>query len=788
MKIFEIVVLYVFVLSTTCNVLLEGAILKVGNPLSWEVAKPHLSFIWRQGINQFIDHYKRSQGIESPTFLWGDEIEYGIFKKDNRNHFDLSLRALYLREKLNNLENDFKDFKEGCVWQPEYGNWMIEAIPKDPYTGYVSDLLKVEKTMQLRRRRLHEILQEDEVAPSITTFPMLGVEGYAHTKDKRGSYANSEYVSDAIINPHPRFTTLTKNIRSRRTSNVNILVPKDSSSKESNPSTKVENTNTNENTKNNNVHMDAMAFGMGCTCIQITMQCRSEFESRLLADQLAILSPLFLALSASSPIFHGHLVDTDTRWDVISQAVDDRTPAERGEVSASDINKHIDPALVGGGVQPLSKSRYSSASLFIGQPQSDKDIQTLQALNDLDASQDPVALKMLLEGGLDPILAAHVAHMFSRDPLVIFDDTVPPAVDYELQKGLDHFESIQSTNWRTVRWKPPMFAPVRTQEVPKSAATTKRATGPGWRVEFRPMEVQLTDFENAALAILVVLSARCLLAMGHSFYLPMSLVEENMRRSKMKNAIQNQKFYVRKCAFRPLTNHMRCNPTKPLVAALEDLSVVEMTLDEFFNGTEGFLGLVPAVLQYLDALGCDLLTRGRLLPYLNLLQKRASGQLPTAAQWIRNFIDTHPSHEIGNSELTPGVVDDLLQMCDDIGLGKKQCPELVGDIFIEPLMAQSAYPMPISLSGGSSTSTSDVMYSFDMGSVEDDFVDYKEERFNIPEDSDFSTSTSISTSTPPTIPKVYTPTSVCGDGDLAVDSMKSVHLDAALSMNLCDCQ
>ena len=27
---------------------------------------------------------------------------------------------------------------------------------------------------------------------------------------------------------------------------------------------------------------------------------------------------------------------------------------------------------------------------------------------------------------------------------------------------------------------------------------------PGWRVEFRPLEVQLTDFENAAFAVLYV--------------------------------------------------------------------------------------------------------------------------------------------------------------------------------------------------------------------------------------------------------------------------------------------
>jgi glutamate--cysteine ligase catalytic subunit len=40
-----------------------------------------------------------------------------------------------------------------------------------------------------------------------------------------------------------------------------------------------------------------------------------------------------MALTAGSPVFRGKLVDTDTRWDVISSSVDCRTPAERGLTS-----------------------------------------------------------------------------------------------------------------------------------------------------------------------------------------------------------------------------------------------------------------------------------------------------------------------------------------------------------------------------------------------------------------------------------------------------------------------
>ena len=46
----------------------------------------------------------------------------------------------------------------------------------------------------------------------------------------------------------------------------------------------------------------------------------------------------------------------------------------------------------------------------------------------------------------------------------------------------------------------------------------------GWRVEFRSMEVQLTDFENAAFSVFVVLLTRALLSFNLNFYLPISKV------------------------------------------------------------------------------------------------------------------------------------------------------------------------------------------------------------------------------------------------------------------------
>jgi glutamate--cysteine ligase catalytic subunit len=46
----------------------------------------------------------------------------------------------------------------------------------------------------------------------------------------------------------------------------------------------------------------------------------------------------------------------------------------------------------------------------------------------------------------------------------------------------------------------------------------------GWRTEFRSMEVQLTDFENAAFTVFVVLVTRVVLAFDLALYIPLSKV------------------------------------------------------------------------------------------------------------------------------------------------------------------------------------------------------------------------------------------------------------------------
>ena len=74
----------------------------------------------------------------------------------------------------------------------------------------------------------------------------------------------------------------------------------------------------------------ALILTLALALTQVTFQGRDIEESRHLYDHLAVLSPILLALTAATPIARGALLDTDVRWDIISQSVDDRTPAERG--------------------------------------------------------------------------------------------------------------------------------------------------------------------------------------------------------------------------------------------------------------------------------------------------------------------------------------------------------------------------------------------------------------------------------------------------------------------------
>ncbi|PWY92123.1 glutamate-cysteine ligase Gcs1 [Aspergillus heteromorphus CBS 117.55] len=646
-------------------------LLALGTALDWPEAKKRADQVRKWGIEQLLANWRRARGKERNALLWGDEVEYLVVALDaEAKKARLSLAQA---EILKSLAQDEASWKEGNSpfsqdkehdgeepphFHPEFGRFMLEATPGKPWGIDFKDLLKVESNMKWRREVAKAHMAPNEHPITLTTFPRLG------TKDDyiqpyfapSGPALRSQFVPDEIANPHIRFPTLAANIRSRRGRKIELNVPiyRDENTPQpfKDPTVNYDLHDWPEDddvrngaAKDDHVYMDAMAFGMGSCCLQITFQAKNMTEGRKLYDQLSPLGPILLALTAATPIYKGFLVDTDVRWNQIGGAVDDRTREELGELPLKNDRWRI------------PKSRYASNSTYISQ-----DPRLRKEYLDPDLIVDEDIKKILIDGGMDNLLATHFAHLFIRDPLVIFSEDLE---ELDLNKA-DHFENLQSTNWQHMRFKPP---PPDKDDI-------------GWRVEFRSMEIQMTDFENAAFSIFIVLVTRAILSFDLNFYIPIQRTTENMETAHARNAVLEQKFYFRKDPFsrRRQNQHSSSGSNVSSAASSTDntppaspsLSPVEseyelMTISDIINGSAdgSFPGLIPLVESYLNSVNVDVETRCSLASYLELIRKRANGTLWTGAKWIREFVASHPGYK-QDSVVSEEICYDLVMAVDEM--------------------------------------------------------------------------------------------------------------------------
>ncbi|OMJ20578.1 Glutamate-cysteine ligase [Smittium culicis] len=707
-------------------------LLSLGTPLDWEEAKKYSCHVRRNGIQQFLNIWNKLKTIERRNLLWGDEIEYIIVEFDEDNEkVRLSKCAAGILDKLVVEEEEYLKLKaEGkevkalkSLWRPEFGDFMVEGTPGEPYGSNFKDLTKVEPNMRYRRQETTALLGPNQFILSVSTFPSMGNGDWLtpHFKPD-GKFFQSLFLPDEIINPHPRFRTLAANIRQRRGSKVEInipvfhdlntpkpfidnsipwdrnLYPGDSEAK-------------NGAAKPDHIYMDAMGFGMGCCCLQVTFQASDLNEARRLYDQLAPITAIAMSLSASTPILKGYLADTDCRWNIISASVDDRTPEERGLKPLTGKYKRI------------LKSRYGTIDSFLGS----NDGFFREEFNDIKLEYDQESYDTLKENGVDELLAKHISHLFIRDPLVLYKELL----DLDNENSSDHFENIQSTNWQNVRFKPPP---------PNSDI--------GWRVEFRPIEIQLTDFENAAFSVFIILLSRAILSFDLDFYIPVSKMDINMERAHARDSVLNGKFFFRKNVFSrksslPTPLQSRSNsPTssdrnifsvdkhghenqsmekeksiegsdesinssssKPFIKAtspsdiysdenksiphlfskdyptfsLPDVeylpvSIEEMTVQEIMCGQQtlgGFPGLLSIVENYLNSSNIDVVTMCKFNKYLEFIRQRATGKLKTNARYFRDFVSEHKDYK-KDSIVNEKIMYDLMKKCTEIS--NSNCP------------------------------------------------------------------------------------------------------------------
>lgn len=57
------------------------------------------------------------------------------------------------------------------LWRPEYGSYMIEGTPGQPYGGTMSEFNTVEANMRKRRKEATSVLGERQALCTITSFP-----------------------------------------------------------------------------------------------------------------------------------------------------------------------------------------------------------------------------------------------------------------------------------------------------------------------------------------------------------------------------------------------------------------------------------------------------------------------------------------------------------------------------------------------------------------------------------------------------------------------------------------
>uniref|UniRef100_A0A8C7XYC3 Glutamate--cysteine ligase n=1 Tax=Oryzias sinensis TaxID=183150 RepID=A0A8C7XYC3_9TELE len=612
-------------------------LLSQGSPLNWEESKKYANHIRKHGIIQFVNIYNKVKERQKDVLKWGDEVEYMLMELDDKD--EKARLVLNGGEILDTLQDQGENINPNhpTLWRPEYGSYMIEGTPGQPYGGTMSEFNTVEGNMRKRRKEASSVLDQGETLCTITSFPRLGCPGFTKPEHRptpvEQGVSKSLFFPDEAINRHPRFSNLTRNIRHRRGEKVIINVPifKDKQT----PSPFVEEFPEDDGEAAraalpDHIYMDAMGFGMGNCCLQVTFQACSIDEARYLYDQLATICPIVMALSAASPFYRGYVSDIDCRWGVISASVDDRTQEERG-------------------LQPLKnnkfriyKSRYDSIDSYLSA--------CGEKYNDIELTIDEEIFKQLLEAGIDKLLAQHIAHLFIRDPLSVFEEKLH--LDDENES--DHFE-VRSLNHPFIL---SFFF-------------------------FFPHQVQLTDFENAAYVVFVVLLTRVILSYKLDFLIPLSKVDENMKVAQERNAVLEGMFYFRKDIFKGAVNGTWLDGNTSAQNGVQtDCGSDEYTLmsiDTIINGKEGvFQGLIPILNCYLENMEVDVDTRCTILNYLKLIKKRASGELMTMAKWMREFVAKHP-HYKQDSVVTDKINYDLMKKCDRIAKGEEQCPELFGN-------------------------------------------------------------------------------------------------------------
>ena len=103
-----------------------------GSVLTYEQYKEKIETYKKHGLKQFLSLYEAHKGqfIPLKELKWGEESEYQVMKATSDGEYVMSNRGFELIDIFNKseLSNEY-----GIQLMPEFGGWMVEAVPKRPY-------------------------------------------------------------------------------------------------------------------------------------------------------------------------------------------------------------------------------------------------------------------------------------------------------------------------------------------------------------------------------------------------------------------------------------------------------------------------------------------------------------------------------------------------------------------------------------------------------------------------------------------------------------------------------
>lgn len=580
-------------------------------PLPHEEATQHFEDCKMKAARQFIALWKRNKDRKDDKLYWGEEIEYTLVDlSHNRARVGLHAHEILARLQEN---PDGDDPVSSARWRTEYGDMMVEGVTHPPFTWSLEDILKIEKSLAWRRKEIERVAREvnpDLQVVTLSNFPLLGVPGCTSPPSEpspSGELSKSLLCPDQATSPHPRYQAFTANFRKRKGCKVGAFITRSDITNEQRlpmdrierlPFEVTEKCPSDPNPVPGYVYVDSQAFGACQCCVQATFMTHDLDDARFLTDQFLVLAPIFLALCASTPFLRGVVTDGDTRWPTFKQTWDDRTKA--------DVESGA-----------VKRSRTSANCLFIRAGIAED---TRESLNNVDAPKHDNVYNALRREGIDAPLSRHVANVLVRDPVMVFEDRL----EVDDTENSDHWEHLLGTNWTTVRFKPP---PVNDSSI-------------GWRVEFRSPDVQITDFENAALVAVLRLLVDAITEEKWDLTIPMSKCEENDESAGARDAASRGTFWFR--------NSVRDANGEPATCSVADAfsNSSQQLIRDILSGPCGLFTRLRSRIGRLSVEGrCSKVVCETLECYMRLFERRARGELPTPARFLRNRLHEHPDYK-----------------------------------------------------------------------------------------------------------------------------------------------